>query len=61
LKERLCGICIENLTKTNADKDKIEELRDDITDLRCRTMKNILIFTRLTYNRNENCDEELLV
>jgi hypothetical protein len=61
LKERVGRIGIENLTKTNGDKDKIEELRDDITDLRCRSMKSNLIFTGLTYNRNENCEEKLFI
>lgn len=59
LKEGVGRIGIENLTKTNGDKEKIEQLRDVITDLRCRSMKSNLIFTGLTYNRNENCEEKL--
>ena len=50
LKERVCRMCIEDLTKTNVEKDEIEKFRDDITDQRCRSMKNNLIFTGLPYN-----------
>jgi len=53
LKERVCRIGIENLTKTNVEKDEIKKFRDDITDQRCRSMKNNLIFTGLPYNWSE--------
>ncbi|KAK3086610.1 hypothetical protein FSP39_021025 [Pinctada imbricata] len=44
---------LEDLRKRN------RELEEDITDLRCRSMKNNLIFTGLQENRQENVVEHL--
>jgi hypothetical protein len=41
------------------NRKELDDLRNDITDLRCRSMKNNLIFTGLGYNRNENCENKL--
>ena len=38
---------------------ELEEMRNDILDLKCRSMKNNLIFTGLKYSQNENCEEKL--
>jgi hypothetical protein len=41
------------------NRKELDDLRNDITDLRCSSMKNNLIFTGLGYTRNENCENKL--
>ena len=50
---------MENVAKSTENRKELDDLRNDITDLRCRSMKNYLIFTGLGYNRNENCENKL--
>ena len=45
---------MENVAKSTENRKELDDLRNDITDLRCRSMKNNLIFTGLGYNRNEH-------
>jgi hypothetical protein len=50
---------LENVTKSTENRKELDDLRNDITDLRCSSMKNNLIFTGLGYNHNENCENKL--
>ena len=59
LKENVDKLFLENVAKTTENRKEFDDLRNDITDLRCRSMKNNLIFTGLGYNRNENCENKL--
>ena len=50
---------MENVAKSTENRKELDDLRNDITDLRCSSMKNNLIFTGLGYNHNENCENKL--
>lgn len=39
--------------------DEINRLKDSILDLQCRSMKNNLIFTGISYSKFENCEQKL--
>ena len=52
---------VNNLESMSAENkcdcaNKLAELQEGITDLRCRSMKNNLIFSGIKYNPNENCE-----
>ena len=39
--------------------DEINRSKDSILDLQCRSMKNNLIFTSISYSKFENCEQKL--
>lgn len=45
----------ENITKSAVDYKEITELKDKLTDLKCATMKENLVFSGLPYQKNEMC------
>jgi hypothetical protein len=49
---------LENVAKSTENRKELDDLRNDITDLRCRSMTNNLIFTGLGYHRNDNCEDK---
>jgi len=54
---------LEKQPTQNQDQhiDEINRLKDSILDLQCRSMKNNLIFTGITYSKFENCEQKLRI
>jgi hypothetical protein len=40
------------------DSDETRKVKSAILDLQCRSMKNNLVFTGLTFRSNENCEQK---
>ncbi|VDI59818.1 Hypothetical predicted protein [Mytilus galloprovincialis] len=56
IEERI--LAIENGGKSE-QKETIKQMQDTITDLKCRSMKNNLIFSGLDFQQNEICDAKI--
>ena len=57
-------ILFENETKSEicqikAENEHVQKLESTILDLQCRSMKNNLIFTGLSFSTNEDCEVKL--
>ncbi|CAG2197849.1 unnamed protein product [Mytilus edulis] len=60
---------IENMKRRNTEierqiendnlKENFKQIEHSLLDLRCRSMKNNLIFSGLGFQQNENCEEKL--
>ncbi|CAG2232197.1 unnamed protein product [Mytilus edulis] len=56
IEERLLAIESEGKSE---QKETIKQMQDTITDLKCRSMKNNLIFSGLDFQQNEICDAKI--